>query len=295
MKANNSYNIQLGIDNAKFLCSLGIPHRLLISSGSARIEPEGGKPMVFSSGEIAKKHLWFLRYTKNAVQNSGAYIENEHRLKQLNASSVEYILDGGRHPGTYEGVTEIDLNGAYWSAAHQLGYISDSVYMRGIERDESGELKVPKGVRLIALGALARKRTIREFTPDSGYEYIGLDYDAHLGGVFFDCAKLIGDVMLKCVAAVNQSGIDTNPFLFYWFDALFVRRELAPLVSKFFALHNFGSKEIELKRIVIEHGRNGRVATAYTESGKQKPYHLSMDFRCKIAFDEFIAEIKNNH
>jgi len=289
----NSY-IQNGIDNAEFLCHLGIPHVLKISSGAARIEPQGGKPMVFTSGEISKKHLWFFRYVKTEVQKSPAFWSNEAYLKGLSSQSVNYILDGGRQPGTYAGLTEIDLNGAYWTAAYLLGYISKECYQKGFERDKKGELKIPKHIRLVALGALARRRTVREFVPGQGYELKPLEYDPHQGGVFFDCAKLIGEVMVKCVAAIHNAGIKRNPFMFFWFDALFVRQELAPLVAKFFLQHGFASKQIEIEKAVIEHGKNGRVVTVHETRGRIKPFSLSINFECKIAFESFVAEIKNN-
>lgn len=286
--------IQNGIDNAKFLCHIGIPHILRLSSGAARIEPKGGKAMVFSSDEISAKHLWFFKYVKGEVRRSAAFSSNEQYLRGLSSQSVQYILDGGRMPGVYTGLSEVDLNGAYWTAAYLLGYISQACYERGCEVGEDGELEVPKHVRLIALGALARKRTVREFVPGEGYKLLPLEYDSHLGGVFFDCAKLIGSVMMKCVSALNAAGIDKNPFLFFWFDALFVRKEFAPLVVKFFLQHGFFSKEIEIEKAVVEHGKKGRVATVYEVSGKVKPFSLSADFSCKIAFDEFIAGVKNN-
>lgn len=285
--------IDLGITNARLLCHLGIEHTIKLSSGAARIEQGGKNVMTFSSGEVPPKKIWFLGLVKKEVVKSAPYMENEPFLRSLGSENISYIMDSGRIPGTYTGITEIDLNGAYWTAAYQLGYITEKTYRRAFSVDERGELLIKKKVRLIALGALAKRVTVRDYIPDEKeYKYKGTEYDAHCGGVFFHCAKLIGDIMKKCVDVIHAKGFEDNPFLFYWFDAIFVKSEYAPIVQHFFNEHNFESKLIELESVTIEHVSQARKITATLKGGRKKPFFMSGNMDCKIRVEDFIREIK---
>jgi len=285
----NNY-IQTGIENAQFFCDIGLTHRLILSSGAARIESDGMEPLVFSSGEIPHKYLWFLGAVKKDVRKSRAFNENKEYIKRLCSKDVSYNMDGGKRIGTYTVVTEIDVNGAYWTVARKLGYISEKIYQKGIEINEKGENKIPKMIRLIALGALARKRTVREFTKEKGYTSLPLDYDPELGGVFFHISKHLGELMLQCIDEIGE-----DPFFFFWVDALMIHTSAKWAVTNFFQNAGYEVKEKPYAKIEITEVKGQKVGICYEKSGRKKPFNLSLNFECQIAFNDFVNEIKNNY
>lgn len=135
----------------------------------------------------------------------------------------------------YSHVTEVDLTSAYFYAAAQLGIITQAIF------DEAKAQ--PKGVRLVALGALAASKTIFINDPQTG-ETIYEKYDGRTASLFFSAAKLVDDVL--------QDAADKYPVLFYWVDAVFVRKEHGLPLKAFFESKGFPSKEKPLDKILIQ-------------------------------------------
>ena len=174
--------------------------------------------------------------------------------------------------------------------ARNLGYISEKMYQKGIEINEKGENKIPKMIRLIALGALARKRTVREFTKEKGYTSLPLDYDPELGGVFFHISKHLGELMLQCIDEIGD-----DPFFFFWVDALMIHTSAKWAVTNFFQNAGYEVKEKPYAKIEITEVKGQKVGICYEKSGRKKPFNLSLNFECQIAFNDFVNEIKNNY
>jgi len=281
-------HIKLGEENCAFLQMLQIPHVVKTTNSTVRIEIPNAKPMLFSDGFIPMKYLAFIKKVKTCVQKSSAFRENKEYIKRLSSQDVKYILDNSSKSGYYEDCTELDINGAYWVCAYHLGYITDEIYREGIALKKDGRLKIPKMVRLIALGALARKRTVREYCPEKlGYDYKGLEYDPELGGVFFHTAKRVGEIMLQCVEEMGQS-----PFLLFWVDAFIVETSACWIVEHFMRQSGYEVKRKRLHYLNITDSGKGRRATAHVV-GEEKPkyFQLSADPSNMLDFQEFLRRI----
>lgn len=281
-------HIKLGEENCAFLQMLQIPHVVKTTNSTVRIEIPGAKPMLFSDGFIPMKYLAFIKKVKTCVQKSEAFHENKEYIKRLTSQDVKYILDNSGKSGYFEDCAELDINGAYWVCAYQLGYITKDVYLEGVAVKKDGRLKIPKMVRLIALGALARKRTVREYdTGKKAYEYKGLEYDSELGGVFFHVAKRVGDIMLQCVEEMGQSA-----FLLFWVDAFIVEASACRIVEHFMKVAGYEVKRKHLHYLNITDAGKGRRATTHVV-GEEKPkyFQLSADPSDMLGFQEFLRRV----
>jgi len=279
--------IHLAEENCRFLQMLNVPHTVRCTNSTVRIDIPGAKPMVFSDGFIKMKHLAFVKKVKACVQKSAAFLGNKEYIKNLSSRDVRYILDNTNKSGYFEDVTEVDINGAYWKAALELGYITESLYREGVATKPDGTLKIPKMVRLVALGALARKRTVREYAGNGAYDYKGLEYDPELGGVFFHVAKRVGELMTACVEDMGLSA-----FLLFWVDAFIVESSASKWVETYMLRSGYETKRKPLHYLnIIDQGK-GRIAYAH-EVGKEKPKHFQMSANPSemMDFQEFLRRI----
>lgn len=280
--------LEQALQNAKFFSALGLPHVIRSSNSTVRLEPEGGKPMVFTDNLIPRTHLNFIRRVKDGIRQSAAFGAMQAELPKYRPGVVAYIKDAGKQPGYYENVVELDINGAYWTCAYMLGYLPKKLYLEGICRGEDGELIRPKMVRLIALGAMARSRTVREYYPDMGeYVYKGLDYNETEGGVFFHIAHTVGNVLNGCSEYIGAN----NLFLF-WVDAMIVKRATVPFVSMYMRDAGYSVKEKPLEYLEVKEDKRGRVAyTKEVKTGREKFFCLASN-RDRTEFEDFIRNIK---
>lgn len=232
--------------NMSFLAALQVPHSVLITNSSVRIEQPKGKAMYFSDAEVKKKHLWFIKAVKSEVQKSDAFRDRIEYLEGVSPDKVQYVSYRPGLPGLYYDAIELDINGAYWQAAYMLGYIGEELYCKAIEKE------IPKLVRLIALGALARCRTEWRYDISAKkYRYIGMEKDKALSGVFFDCAKLISDTMRKLCNAIGSIKPGYNPFMFYWVDAIILNQSFAGFAANYLAEMGFSVKRKKIESIKI--------------------------------------------
>lgn len=130
---------------------------------------------------------------------------------------INYMKFRDIENGTYKDLVEIDLNKAYWNAAYKKGYLSKEIFDKGLNPD------TPKGIRLIALGALATTKTVYHV---EGRERTFVDEirDEKTARYFFDVSyevdKVMYDIFLK------------YPVFWYWVDAFFVPRQYKDDIKK---------------------------------------------------------------
>lgn len=280
-------HILLARENIKFFTALNIGHTVITTNSSVRIEAEIGKPLIFTDGFVHPKYLGFIKRVGYCVKKSRAFLDNKEHLSKLSSKDVCYFADNRNVSGKFENCVEVDINGAYWVCAYKLGYISEELYKEAIEIKENGKANIPKKIRLIALGALARKRNIRVYEPDKKqYKYKGMEYDAELGGVFFHIANTVGALMGECS---NKLGIYL--FMFFWVDAFMCYQSTAGIVENFFIQNGYSVKKKALHYVNIETDNRGRIATCHVV-GEDKPkvFYLSTHNGWIYEFEEFIAQ-----
>lgn len=186
---------------------------------------------------LSGKELNFIQKVKRHVSG----LEHPDRIRPYSAR-VAYNLNGANlNEGEYTGYCEIDVSGAYWKTALDLGYISKEIYREGNDRDQ-----VRKQVRLMALGALAKKTEYLRYSPPYGPSDIEIEVEVCELEVFWDnISYSFGLVMNECFQVFRGQTLG------YWVDAVFVRQDVSTLVRKFFSDQGFDVKLLPLERIEV--------------------------------------------
>lgn len=152
----------------------------------------------------------------NLIKTVKDHIVKNNISTRCNRKNIQYINRGVLKNGTYKrNLYEIDLKSAYWYFAYRDNHITKEIYDRG-----NNLQKVSKKARLIALGNLAKRKTIVEF---DGVNFGNAEFEPSEGteNIFFSASAKTDAVMnrLKLIAG--------NDYLFYWCDAIFVSSEMA--------------------------------------------------------------------
>lgn len=194
---------------------------------------------------------------KEAIIPAGGFA-----YEQIKYNSFRVVQDG-----VYNDIVEVDLNGAYWTAAHMHGIITDEIYREGLEK--------PKHIRLAALGALATHADEYYFNGKSYYQKRPEDYktpeqialEKWRRSAFFHVAAYISRAM---EAAAMIGG---KLALFFWVDALFVHRSAAPEIREFLSeKHGFDTKEKQVNFVDVWQSAKTRVFDCYMSDETTKTF-----------------------
>ena len=167
--------------------------------------------------ELKPREMYFFRYLESNL--IPVKLEDANTIK----SRINYIyynrsiMHEVRHENkilTFDDCYEIDLNSAYWESAKRLGILSEDVYQRG--------LKLSKKVRLMALGNLAKRPIIMYF--DGQRYYSERSPMPPMAKYFFACADYTDNI----ISSIFEKNADFC--LFYWVDALFVKKEIKDVI-----------------------------------------------------------------
>ena len=247
---------------------------IYITTFTCKIECVYGTFRFSANGVIKKSELYFITKVKRHVIKLPTY-------PHIDQSKIEHQRSFMRNNRRYtKDLYELDLSAAYWSITYKDGYIDKELYEKG--------LTLSKKVRLVALGALAKKLIIEDF---DGEKYVNrrqepLHESAH---VFFN-AQYKTSLLMKEARAI--AGKDT---MFIWSDAIFFRGldNLKKLVDF------FEKKEIKFKYFKID-SINYRdyvatvTSTEYGEANKGKKEVRPFNFS-KMGLDdiEFLKQLEN--
>lgn len=252
----------------KFLESEKISHTREICNNSTTIKLNGGGTFFFStSGEkIEAKYLSFITKVKREIISNSKF-DKEKEPKYIKFSPV--------FSGNFfeKDVTEIDINGAYWFTAFDMGLISESTYNEG--------LSVPKKIRLMAFGSCATVKEVWKFVEGEG-EYIGIEFSEQGRRAFFEVAQRVDNVMKFVFESLMGFA------LFYWVDAIFVKTEF-----KDYAVSIINSFGYETKIVNIAWCRGCAVKNTI-EAMTYKEGEVFFEFERKIYFKKKKKNDKKN-
>lgn len=149
---------------------------------------------------------------------------------------------------------EIDLTGAYWELAFRFEYISETLYNEG--------LQVDKKVRLIALGNLAKRTAVLEYT---GSEFLPIHYlkSEQTENIFFDVAQHTDYIMRRLAILAGDE------YLFYWVDGIFIKgQKTVEIISEFLDSNEIKFKIVHLQ--VIKFIKNNLIKVQHLKNEKEK-------------------------
>lgn len=226
-----------GRGKARQLQRRGKAHTISYTANTTKIEAEG---VVYMCTENPIPLKW-LSFIKEVRDYATALNPDDFPTIKHNPKSVAYFRFKEIAQTEYQNVREIDVNGAYWQIAHQIGYLDDYLYQKG--------LTAPKKVRLVALGALATRRKLFEYDPQTKkYNYIEEEHDEtsdRVRSYFFDVAATLGGIMSTVADA--YTGV-----LFFWVDAFFTDAESTPGIVSALRDHDLEVKFKEIEKIIVK-------------------------------------------
>lgn len=242
-------------DMEKRLIIRKIPYTLHFTGSTEKIKWKGGS-ITHSGISLEKSHLRFIQQVRKHVKQTG--------IKEKPLQETQYIGRGAifRHVN-YNKCVEIDINSAYWKQAFLSNYIDDDLYQLGNDKNQ-----VPKQVRLIALGSLAKQETIYYWEPGmkepkSKGDPIG---NKVTRSYFMDICFNVDHCIREAIKKIPE-----DQYLFYWFDAIFLRSEtdrdkwnVKQVLTRIKSM-GFDCKVKQLERI---ENNNGRVIV-YDDNGKR--------------------------
>jgi hypothetical protein len=198
--------------------------------------------------------LYFIQMVKNYI------IKNNIKAvpELLNYNQVSFMEFNNNKKGVYKGdLKEIDLTSAYWSTMYRLGYINETIYLKGLQME--------KLTRLVSIGALASKKTIYEYDGNDKGKAIktGIKFNKETFDIWFSVVYAT-DLLIK--EAISETGAD---YFFYWVDAIFTDSESAEKIKSYFDNYNIAYKDLNIKAIQV----NDNKIYVRTELDKLKIYN----------------------
>lgn len=225
------------------------PFTVAITNQTTTVKKDG-RTWILSDNFMKMKHLSFIKKVKDFCRKLDP-IPDFH-------ASISYMQFREIDNGFYQNYLEIDLNAAYWEMALRLGYISNEIYLQGLE--------VPKMVRLVALGALATSRAIYEF---DGKDMIYKDREINkeTRNFFFHVSHEVDYIM--------SSIFEKAPVLWYWVDAFFVHQDYEKIVVEEIKKTGLKCSVDKVNSIRVQQLKSGRqLATVKMMCGKEKPFFV---------------------
>ena len=184
----------------------GIPFLLEQSMFTKKFDSKFGRmEFVNKNSDIKPTDLGFIGQVKR-------YCEKNSSPFDIDRTKINYIFEGKlkKSINYKKDLFEIDLTKAYWNYCKSENFISEEIYLKGLE--------VKKKIRLIALGNLAKRTCILNF---NGSEYLKPEFrrSDKTEHIFFRVSQLTDNLMQKLIFIADKQ------FLFYWVDAIFVQGE----------------------------------------------------------------------
>lgn len=106
-----------------------------------------GQVLIFNENKDFRKGLFLFNMVKNDIQD---WLEDNPDSIELTSLPVNNTNPDYKKSNSTIG---IDLNHAYWRIAFLKGYIQESTYLKGLEKD------MPKSVKLATLSTLGRPKS----------------------------------------------------------------------------------------------------------------------------------------
>lgn len=225
-------------DRIKWYHNLNEPYVIEISNHRLSLSGEGDTFMN-ADGMINAAELHVVKQVRYDIlkHDLAKNLPKELLRKSKNPKNILYYQYSSNIVPelSIDNCVEIDLNAAYWETAHKLGLISDELYKKG----ES----ISKKTRLVAIGSLAKRKLLRAF--DGKKEYTIIDKKRDTSYLWDVICYHVSTVMQE---AAKQAGDD---FMFFWTDALFVKKGSEKKVVKCFKKYGYTCKSYKIDNISV--------------------------------------------
>jgi len=217
-------DLDLFIDDMKLN---GEVFKLAVTTFTKKLDCQYGTFKYSQKGSIKEWELYFISKVKKHIMSLESFPdvrpENLQYIKNFIVKEARYTKQ----------LHEIDLSAAYWSITHSDGYLTDDLYNEG--------LKLSKKIRLVSLGALAKRVTTMDFN-GLNFENIDLQPLSPAATVFFNATKRVSQLMNEARAICGLEA------MFIWSDAIFFKGDENLIKLKYF----FKEKGVNFKSFKID-------------------------------------------
>lgn len=223
------------------LKSYGLKHDVAFTNNTTKIECLGTTYLV-SDRHLKYKELNFIKRVKRHGEKLG-------KPRSIYSSSdISYFKLYHGDDAYYDDVVEMDVNKAYWQLAYNMGYLSEKLYLDGLEVD--------KMTRLISFGSMATSKEHYSYDLTT-YNFVREEVNRTTRSYFFEIAKQLDVIMCRVANKVGRKNI-----LFYWFDAFFVKKSAVPYMQYLIEQEGLSLKVQELSSIRFKKHKENVYITA---------------------------------
>lgn len=174
-----------------------------------------------------------------------ARLNKYDKYKMVDKKDIKYFHFYLKKPGVYKNIVEIDVNGAYWSLAYQMGFLTLAQYEKGLILD--------KKERLIVLGSIATTKKMIVF---KNGEKVGerLLFSRAGKAIFYNISDALGNIMHSIVTEIGE-----EYFYLFWVDAFFCSAVVKERVLEKLEAYGLGGKVFEMQGLTVKRGEKGSV------------------------------------
>lgn len=214
-------------DKCTFMYNAGLPFELQKSGSTYELTSKLYNDKAYRVG-MTPNQLAFIRSVKTFVDNEGValkFIDEDFKSLKIDYIKVNDFKSGDR----IDDLVYIDVNGAYWKTAYNLGVINFRIYKRGLDVD--------KVVRLASLGSLAKRKDIWTFD-GKDFKKQKAVHSNTTENIWFAICKRVSDVMSEIAKKIGSN------FVFYWVDGIYVKNDVKTIaeISEMFLKHGYTTK-----------------------------------------------------
>lgn len=239
----------------KLLSELKKTFTVSYTSYTATINISGQKRKYLFTDDGKKQDFTLLNKLKFEINKSNLHVDGvrTHNIKYFSLTNLK--------PCFHKKVYNIDITDCYPTTLKNLGFISEAFY---------NELKaVEKIKKLKTLGQIATRKTIYEYQ-NGEVKKIYQKSNEYLRNVWFCICHETGE-------AINECKINTDSFLFFWFDGIYFRNKKdAEKIKKILTARKYKFKEEVLNDFTVTKNSEN-IYINYLKDGKQKKFVLPLE------------------
>jgi hypothetical protein len=165
-------------------------------------------------------------------------------------------------------IAELDINACYWTTAHKLGFISDELFEKGWKKRRTAKIGL-----LTAIGSLNKSTYIENFGFGKSEGIEKTKKDDEYRPYYWAVINEVNNLMNKAINAIPE-----KDFLMWLTDCIYLKKESADLIKKFFDDYGYEYKECES---TIEKVDAKRVHWVNHKTGESKYIFYSTSVRVK--------------
>lgn len=179
----------------------------------------------------------------NAVRrNVDAYIENGGEIPKIEFKPKLILynfeqIDKALTKSPVDLTFAIDINACFFRTAFNLGYITESLYLKGWEKRKKNKLGL-----LASIGSLNKHETIQEYKNGVlDKEYMNWEYKNRYSPFYWSVINYVAEVMMEIANALNED------FYMWLTDCVYIDKQHRHIVEEILDRHGYDYKDFYIE------------------------------------------------